>query len=229
MSCEKRKRTKEPYLVSKISAPADWNRIPVLSIDHVLWTDDAGIRAQGQLCYDNENLFVHMSAVENNIRAEYTAPLSPVCEDSCLEFFFRMKDSDNYFNFEINPNGCLCIQFGPHRTDRINIVRADEREYFAVHTAPTSDGWEAFYRIPLRFIRLFCPSFRFEGELRANMYKCGDKTINMHFLSWKPVCTDSPDFHRPEYFGRILFEEVCMEKRFLLCGRAGDKSNIGRK
>lgn len=38
----------------------EWDAIPVLRIDHVLWLPDAGIRAQGQLCYDEENLYVQM-------------------------------------------------------------------------------------------------------------------------------------------------------------------------
>ena len=39
--------------------------------------------------------------------------------------------------------------------------------------------------------------------LRANFYKCGDKTAHPHFLSWNPVETPQPDFHRPEFFGEL--------------------------
>ena len=41
-------------------------------------------------------------------------------------------------------------------------------------------------------------------KLRANIYKCGDKTAHPHFLSWSPVGTPSPDFHRPEFFGELI-------------------------
>jgi len=185
----------------------DWQEIPVASIGHSLWTENPGITAEGQLCYDEERLYVHMKAVEKEIRAVYTAPLSPVFLDSCLEFFFRLEGSGNYFNFEINPNGCLCVQYGPDRRDRINIVRNDEREYFDIRTGRTSEGWEVFYSIPLGFIRLFHPGYAFTGGLSANLYKCGDQTPHRHFLAWKPVQTPKPDFHRPEFFGRMRFEE----------------------
>ena len=185
----------------------DWQEIPVASIGHSLWTENPGITAEGQLCYDEERLYVHMKAVEKEIRAVYTAPLSPVFLDSCLEFFFRLEGSGNYFNFEINPNGCLCVQYGPDRRDRINIVRNDEREYFDIRTGRTSEGWEVFYSIPLGFIRLFHPGYVFTGGLTANLYKCGDETPRSHFLAWKPVQTLKPDFHRPEFFGRRRFEE----------------------
>ncbi len=194
------------YTIAKVSGGVDWDSVPVLPIGNVLWTGDAGIRAWGQLCHDDENLYVRLSASEKDIRAEYSEPLSPVHEDSCLEFFFMLGGTDSYFNFEINPNGCLRIQFGPGRGNRVDIVRDKAAEYFDIRTARTPEGWEVSYRIPLEFIRLFYPEYRFEGDLTANLYKCGDKTVRAHYLSWAKVGTASPDFHRPEYFGRMRFE-----------------------
>lgn len=195
------------YTITKVSGDIDWSKIPTAPIDQVLWTKDTGVRAQGQLCYDEENLYVHLSAVEKNIRAENTEPLSPVWEDSCLEFFFKMKDSDNYFNFEVNPNGCMCIQYGPEKTDRDDIVRRDGDEYFDTHTDRTKDGWEVYYRIPLQFFRIICPDYQFGGELLANLYKCGDKAQPKHYLSWNKINLPEPNFHCPEFFGRMIFEE----------------------
>lgn len=194
------------YTITKVNVLPEWEQIPVLRIDKILWCDDTGIRAYGQVCYDDENLYVHMSTTEKDIRAENTAPLSPVHEDSCLEFFFRTGISDNYFNFEINPNGCMCLQYGPSRGKRFNIVKHDAFSYFDIQTGRTSEGWELFYKIPLEFIRLFQSDFHFEGSLFANMYKCGDKTVKMHFLAWAPIDLERPDFHRPEYFKELRFE-----------------------
>ena len=199
--------SKDTYTIVKTDNTPDWNNVPVLNIDHVLWTDDYGIRAQGQLCFSDEALFVHLSAAEEDVRAENTEPLSPVYEDSCLEFFFQIMGEQNYFNFEINPNGCLGIQFGPAKTDRINIVRSDAQEYFDIQAQRTADGWEVFYRIPLKFIRLFYPEYEFKGELAANFYKCGNKTRNKHYLSWSLIDLDAPNFHCPEYFGLLVFEK----------------------
>ena len=198
---------KETYTIVKTDTEPDWSNVPVLQIDNVLWTGDCGVRAQGQLCYSDQALYVHLSAVEKEIRAKNTKPLSPVWEDSCLEFFFTVADAPNYFNFEINPNGCLCAQFGPEKTDRIDIVRQDAAEYFDIQTDRTSDGWEVYYKLPLKFFQLFYPDYQFEGELNANFYKCGDKTAHKHYLSGSPVDLHSPNFHCPEYFGVIRFEE----------------------
>ncbi len=196
----------ETYLISKVNKTIDWDSLETMPIDKVLWTEDYGIRAQGQLCYDNKNLYVHLSAVEKDIRAENTEPLSPVYQDSCLEFFFKMDDSENYFNFEINPNGCLCIQFGPQKTDRIDIVRDDAVDYFGIQADRTSNGWEVFYKIPLSFIQLFYPDYRFKGELKANLYKCGNNTVHKHYLAWNRIDLEKPNFHCPEFFGTLHFE-----------------------
>ena len=92
--------SKRQYLIRAVSGEPDWSSIPQLAADHILWRPDCGIRAFGQLCHDAEHLYVHLRAVEAKIRAEYTAPLSKVCQDSCLEFFFMPEGGDRYFNFE---------------------------------------------------------------------------------------------------------------------------------
>ena len=74
------------------------------------------------------------------------------------------------------------------------------------------DGWEIFYEIPASFVQLFVPDFALKpgAELRANCYKCGDLTPKPHYLSWNPVTSQTPDFHRPQVFGQMI-----MKKRVL--------------
>ena len=40
-------------------------------------------------------------------------------------------------------------------------------------------------------------------KIQANFYKCGEETAHPHYLSWNPIKTSRPDFHRPEYFGEL--------------------------
>jgi hypothetical protein len=44
------------------------------------------------------------------------------------------------------------------------------------------------------------------ATLRANFYKCGDELQVPHFLSWNPIGVETPDFHRPEFFGKLVLE-----------------------
>ena len=193
------------YLIRSAGSGPDRDAVPELEADRILWLPDCGVRAFGRFCYDPANLYVRLRAVEKNIRAEYTAPLSPVHLDSCLEFFFMREGDSRYFNFEINPNGCLHIGYGSGRQNR-SVVSPSGADPFRIRTEITPDGWAASWQIPLSFLRLFRPDFAFAEKLRANVYKCGDLTEQEHYLSWNPVISAEPDFHRPQDFGIMTFE-----------------------
>ena len=195
------------YQILSVAGSPDWRAVPQLEISHVLWKPDCGIRAFGAFCHDADSLFVHLRAVEKHIRAELTAPLSMVCEDSCLEFFFMPEGETRYMNIEINPNGCLYIGFGHDRHDGVRLIPKNIPALFDIRTGRTPDGWEVFYRLPLSFLCLFFPSFSFSGRLRANVFKCGDLTEQEHYLSWNPVTSAEPDFHRPQDFGLMVFRD----------------------
>ena len=193
------------YTIVRTEGEKEPSGIPELTLDHVLWEPDCGIRAGGRIRHDGRNLYVHLTARETEIRAEYTSPLDPVHEDSCLEFFFMPEAEERYLNFEINPNGCLHIGLGRERAGRERLFPPDPEKLFDIRTARTLEGWEVSYRIPADFLRKCWPGFDCTGTLRANVYKCGDRTARPHYLSWNPVNTPAPDFHRPEFFGEMSF------------------------
>ena len=131
------------YTIFKTNGVPDWSAVPAISAECVLWEPDCGVRMAQQLCYDETALYVRQRAKETAVRAEYTAPLSPVHEDSCMEFFFALGEDDRYFNFEINPNACFELGFGPNRSNRIRLCHKDEQETFRARCARTPDGWTA--------------------------------------------------------------------------------------
>ena len=48
---------------------------------------------------------------------------------------------------------------------------------------------------------------KFDGKrMTANFYKCGDELPTPHFISWAPIEWKEPSFHRPEFFGELVFE-----------------------
>ena len=197
------------YVVKAVSGGPDWENIPVMAVDNVMWTEDFGISMTAQLCYDETALYIRQRAVEKDIRAELTDLLAHVCEDSCMEFFFSPSPADGrYMNFEINPKGCLHIGFGHGRHDSMRLLPKRVEERFRITPVRTADGWELTYRIPLEFLRCFYPDLELCPGLTmtANCYKCGDCTVNPHFLAWNPPTSETPDFHRPQDFGRLVFE-----------------------
>ena len=57
--------------------------------------------------------------------------------------------------------------------------------------------------IPLHMIGI--DPGRLPSSIRANFYKCADRTAHPHFLAWNRVDAPAPDFHRPDFFGELIF------------------------
>ena len=195
------------YTITPVTGKPDWTNIPALEVSNYQWLPELDIRMQAQICYDETALYVHLLSVEKHIRAELTEPLSMVCEDSCMEFFFRPQEGDlRYFNIEINPNGRTFIGYGRNLQELIRLAPEDEDALMEKRVQRTQDGWEAFYRIPVSMIRIFYPGYELTvgKKIYANCYKCGDETVNPHFISWNPIDHPKPCFHKPEDFGLMV-------------------------
>lgn len=196
------------YTIIKKTENFSWDNVPKLTICEPLENVEVTIRAWGQICYDDEALYVRLSSDEKNIRAELTGPLDEVCSDSCLEFFFSPMESDRrYFNIESNLNGAIYLGIG---SNAHNLVRLFPEEP-SIKPCPkkTEEGWEVTYNIPYEFIRRFFPDFKvYSGkEIRANCFKCADLTEPPHYLTWNPhPLLEYASFHNPDAFGKMKFE-----------------------
>ena len=183
----------------------DWEHIEPLAIDQRLWSPEVDIEAWAQIAWEDDALRVRLTAREAHIRAVHTSPTSAPCEDSCLEFFLSPVEGDGrYMNIEFNPNACCYLGIGGAG----ELVRLlPERDWLKPQPFRTENGWGIEYRVPFELLRLFFPGFAPKpgDAMRANCFKCGDLTEVEHYLSWNPVISDTPNFHRPCDFGRMVF------------------------
>lgn len=132
-----------------------------------------------------------------------------IWEDSCCELFLQAPGAGKYYNIEVNAAGILLVGCGSGRGDRVllppeTMARITRK---ACVEAPVDipdqvKTWDLTICIPFEVIGL--DPARLPDRLLGNIYKCGDKTAHPHFLSWAPVATPAPDFHRPEFFGTFL-------------------------
>ena len=150
---------------------------------------------------------------EKHIRAVETRTNGEVYKDSCVEFFIS-PDGENYYNFEFSCIGTIHLAFGSGRGNRKFVEPATVEKIEIKSTlgnkpfeAKSGDyEWEMMIRIPIEsFAYSNLESFN-ELKAAANFYKCGDETAVPHFVTWNPVKTESPDYHRPEFFGKVSFE-----------------------
>ena len=187
-----------------------WDSIPEAMISNVCWEyDQPDVKAKAQLCYTEEALYVKLSAMEKDIRAEHKGIYGMPCEDSCLEFFFAPGGDGRYFNIELNPNCAMYfgIGTGPKDLYRLHVEGHDDN-LLCPQAERTEDGWYVTYAVPFSLVQFFFPEFcAKEGTvMKGNFYKCGDLTVKEHYLSWNEMTVDHPCFHYPPDFGTLVFD-----------------------
>ncbi len=135
----------------------------------------------------------------------------PVCNDSCMEFFFSPSPdcSNGYFNFEVNANPTYLFDYGPDSGDGRFHIDWDDGDLSVRSTRGEDEKgafWQVTFRIPFELIRRFAPDAALsDGDvIRANVYKCGKTDQTEHYSCWSRVGTDGPNFHTPEFFGEFV-------------------------
>lgn len=151
---------------------------------------------------------------EETVRAVAPHDCGRVWEDSCCEFFFQPVEGSFYYNVECNAAGTLLVAAGMERNNReaapkkvldgVDRWSSLGREPFEEHKA--KGMWQLALIIPVEtFFKTKLESLN-GLQAKANFYKCGDLTSKPHFLSWNRILIETPDFHRPDFFGDMLFE-----------------------
>lgn len=161
--------------------------------------------------HNGSHLFVKYDVKETEVLARYKKINDPVYKDSCVEFFISFDNDKDYYNIEFNRLGTCLGRFGAQRNNRVEIsaeilktIRY-ERMLRPTNTADLAINWTLTVAVP---IQVFC--FHSLGSLpdkssRMNFFKCGDDLSQPHYLAWNNIISPEPDFHLPEFFGKVEF------------------------
>lgn len=162
----------------------------------------------GRIGHTADSLMVDFRVSGLDLRAQNTADQGRSWEDSACEIFLQVPGDPGYFNFETNPAGKIVACYGPDRHSRTPLpeekLRAIGRRAWVEAPVEYAGGvwnWRVVLTIPFAVLGVKEPR-----RLLGNIYKCGDLTAHPHFLTWAPVGTPSPDFHRPDFFGEFIME-----------------------
>ena len=165
------------------------------------------------IAWGEKEIYIKYYVREAHVKAEKGNTNEMVCEDSCVEFFVSPEDDGIYYNFEFNPIGTALMGSGHSRHDSARTdpaIVGNIRRLTTMGSEPFSEisgdiSWSITVAIPLgTFFRHSVGSLAGKS-FRANFYKCGDKLTTPHFVTWNPVGTEKPDYHRPEFFGILKF------------------------
>ena len=167
-----------------------------------------------KIAYSDNEILLKVSVKENFIRAKYDKINDPVYRDSCFEFFISPDNNDQFYNYEFNCIGTPYLAYGKPKINRqeasTQVVQSIRRlSSLGSQTFEEKQGnfeWEMTIAIPLA--TLFKHNLKdMKGKTcHVNFYKCGDELTKPHYLAWNNIETGKPDFHRPEFFGKIIFE-----------------------
>ncbi len=184
------------------------------SISTLSWEDftyKPGVKFR--IAYDEKAFYLKYYVQEKYIRAVNTESNGRVWEDSCVEFFVSPSDDGIYYNFEFNCIGTRLLGWGKSR-DRNWVDPAiieKIKTFSTLGTEPFEEkkgdfSWELTAMIPFEVFTQHRVSGLEGKTIKANFYKCGDKLSEPHYVSWNKIETPRPDFHRPEFFGELLFQ-----------------------
>jgi hypothetical protein len=165
------------------------------------------------IAYSNTEIFIKYYISENHFIAEKTETNQMVCEDSCVEFFVSPAADGIYYNFEFNAIGTCLLGSGTGRHDSKvappEVISGIRRLTSGMKkTEKELSGnicWDITVAIPFEVFFLHRVTDLKGKTFRANFYKCGDRLSVPHYITWNPVKTKQPDYHRPEYFGLLKF------------------------
>lgn len=188
----------------------EWHAIDCLNWQEFPYRPKVSVR----MAHNGKTLLLHYRVDEQSVAAVAAGDNGRVWEDACCEFFCSPADDGLYYNLECNCVGILLLASGPERENRekapaevlqqIGRWSSLGRKSFSERIGQTH--WELALVVPAKcFFRHKIDNLS-GMRCMGNFYKCGDRLKEPHFLSLYPIRLPRPDFHRPDFFGPILFE-----------------------
>ena len=160
-----------------------------------------------RIAYSETALVLLYKVSEEHVLGSVLDNNGPVWEDSCVETFIKDPVNEGYYNIEVN---CIGTKLAAHRLSRTDFEHFSEEKLAEIICCSSLDHkktdlknqeWTLLEIVPFRSIGLEnTPEY-----LNVNFYKCGDNCSRAHYLSWSPIGLPKPDFHCPEFFGKLRF------------------------
>lgn len=191
---------------------ADWDRATAIALTRY-WSGDpapAVRHAEARILWSDESLRVRFVCrqterliVSSNPQVE-TKTMGLWDRDVCEVFLAPSPEQPNrYFEFEAAPTGewvDLAVQLKPDRRE----IEWDFESGMTTTARIGSDQIIVALRIPWGN-RIHKPQ---RGERwRINLFRCVGGSGDRGYLAWQPTLTEQPNFHVPEAFGWLVFDE----------------------
>ncbi len=167
------------------------------------------------MAHDDANIYIRFFVDEATTAALEMEDAHDVYKDSCVEMFLMPSDDGLYYNFEFNAAGTLCYSCRPGRQGAVlapvechaMVKRLTSLPHEVLEECHVEGGWSLTAAIPLTALFKHGDIRSLSGrQMKMNCFKCGDALSTIHYITWHPIATQKPDYHRPEYFVAVKFE-----------------------
>ncbi len=215
------KHIKRDIVVDGNGDKAPWRQLKPIGELHYPWHKRGAIyRTEVKMLWSDDYFYVLYVCEDENIRSVRTHYLDAVFRDSCVEIFIS-PDADNvsaYYTFEMNCCGAMLNRHKDYLGKKSRrwypagskIGRSIRSRTFRTADDPSVKSWT---------IELAIPFYLFDGATgknpnpprdgsrwRFNVMRCGDE-VYKQFGMWSPSKERRPAFHRPGYFGEVVFRK----------------------
>ena len=188
----------EYYTVSALNWPETYPYLPTVDF---------------AVAHNGANLLIHYRVTEKRTLGTMVKDLDPVYKDSCCEFFCMNEGDSLYYNIESNCLGSILMECGKGRDNYTtstteNLQHIDRwaslgRKDIGLINKETH--WELAVVVPVAAFWRHNFGTLSGKTFLVNVYNCVGSGDDRQYVTWNPIDTPSPDFHRPEYFRRIYF------------------------
>jgi hypothetical protein len=213
-------RLKQPIKIDGRWDKPQWQNVPAIEIINYMGSiPKYRPEVKAKMMYDDENIYVIFQVKDQFVRCLTKEINGPVWEDSACEFFFSPDPAfpDHYFNLEMNCGGTPLMHYNMvPRKESKQLDIEDIKKLEIAHSLPqiidpeisNQVTWTLEYRIPLTMLDKYSGVTRPKKgvEWRANFYKIAENNSNPHYITWSFIENPKPDFHKPQYFGKLKFE-----------------------
>lgn len=167
------------------------------------------------VAHNGTNLLIHYRVTEKRTIGTMEKDLEPVYKDSCCEFFCMNEGDILYYNIESNCLGSILMECGKGRDSRTtstedNLQGIDRWASLgrkSIGLIAQETHWELALVVPLDAFWLHNYRTLSGKTFLVNVYNCVGSGDDRQYVTWNPINTPSPDFHRPEYFKRLYFAQ----------------------
>lgn len=162
--------------------------------------------------HSQDTIYIDFFVRCNYLKASNYIDQMPVTQDSAVAVYISPLGNEQYYCFEFN---CIGITNASRYNNRTKVSELTAEEISQIKRYPSCGdrpfceleglfSWNLLVSIPFKTIGL-----SYEDKpitVTGNFYKCASDTSQPHFMSWSPINTEKPDFHRPNEFGKIIFD-----------------------